>query len=524
MSIKLKIIFFQILVAMMLLSTAATTYLSVKRLDYYFDRTRLSREQMDTVIRLSAHMNRYSENIAELLLLGRTELDDFDASRRSLEDGLAKMSRLLDRETAFLRTDAERAEEAEERTRVRNMHMLFESIDLTTQRLMFLREQGQQEAAVDLFRTEIEERLDAELEDEIAAAIADEEGELLAMEELTSQLEQQLTYLVLGISVGALLISILAGVWLTGALTRPIKALIVAARAIGDGDLSHRIDYDNQDEFFALAEQLNVAATRLDEQRNELLRIQAGLETEVDRRTGQLEEANSRLQRLDQMRMLFLADIGHELRTPLTVLRGEAEVALRGIKTIDGYRETLQLIGQLTQQMGRLIDDLLFLSRAEVDAVRFEMQPLALQDVLEIALTEARVLAGTNGLLLHADVPHLDCPVQGDAQRLTQAFLIVLDNAVKYSDPGEQIDIWLSCTPREAVVRVRSIGPEIPASDLPFVFHRFYRGHQPCVRHTSGSGLGLPIAKWIVDTHGGCVELTSAHRQTLVSIHLPLIA
>jgi two-component system, OmpR family, sensor kinase len=335
MSIKLKIIFFQILVAMMLLSTAAATYLSVKRLDYYFDRTRLSREQMDTVIRLSAHMNRYSENIAELLLLGRTELDDFDASRRSLEDGLATMSRLLDRETAFLRTDAERAEEAEEQTRVRNMQMLFESIDLTTQRLMFLREQGQQEAAVELFRTEIEERLDAELEDEIAAAIADEEAELLAMEERTSQLEQQLTYLVLGISVGALLISILAGVWLTGALTRPIKALIVAARAIGDGDLSHRIDYDNQDEFFALAEQLNVAATRLDEQRNELLRIQAGLETEVDRRTGQLEEANSRLQRLDQMRMLFLADIGHELRTPLTVLRGEAEVALRGTRTID---------------------------------------------------------------------------------------------------------------------------------------------------------------------------------------------
>ena len=111
------------------------------------------------------------------------------------------------------------------------------------------------------------------------------------------------------------------------------------------------------------------------------------------RRTSQLEDANGRLQRLDQMRMLFLADIGHELRTPLTVLRGEAEVALRGERPVEEHRETLRRIVQLAQQMGRLVEDLLFLARAEVGAVRFEMQPIALQDVLDIALAEARVLA-----------------------------------------------------------------------------------------------------------------------------------
>ena len=74
------------------------------------------------------------------------------------------------------------------------------------------------------------------------------------------------------------------------------------------------------------------------------------------------------------------------------------------------------------------------------------------------------------------------------------------------------------------MVSVRNIGPEIPRADLPFVFNRFYRGHQTAARSTTGSGLGLPIAKWIVDTHGGKVELASARRETVVTIHLPLIA
>ncbi len=224
------------------------------------------------------------------------------------------------------------------------------------------------------------------------------------------------------------------------------------------------------------------------------------------------------------MRMLFLADIGHELRTPLTVLRGEAEVALRGERAVDEHRETLGRIVTLTQQMGRLVEDLLFLARAEVGAVRFEMQPVALQDVLDIALAEARVLAISSDILLHATLPPEPCRIEGDVERLTQAFLIVLDNAIKYSDPGESAQLLLACDGAEATVRVRSYGPAIPPSDLPFVFNRFYRGRQVGVRNAEGSGLGLSIAKWIVDTHGGGISLTSAARETVVTFRFPTYA
>jgi two-component system, OmpR family, sensor kinase len=524
MSIRLKIIAFQVVVAFMLLSTAAATYFSIERIDYYFDRTRLSREQMDTVVRLSAHMNRYSENIAEMLLLGRTELDDFYDARVSLEDSLARLTELIEDEVEFVRTDGEREEEMVELNRTRTMRTLFESIDLTAQRLMFLRDQGRQEEAVELFREEIEDRLDEELELYISQAIADEEAEIEAIEMRTNQLEQQLILLVLGVCLAALAVSLAAGALLARTLTRPIEALTSGARAIGGGDLSYRITYDRRDEFSDLADQFNVTAASLEAQRQQLLEVQAGLESEVERRTSQLEDANGRLQRLDHMRILFLADIGHELRTPLTVLRGEAEVALRGERAVDEHRETLGRIVTLTQQMGRLVEDLLFLARAEVGAVRFEMQAIPLQDALEMALADARVLAESSDVLLHASLPDEPCRIEGDVERLTQAFLIVLDNAIKYSDPGETAELSLVCDGTEATVHVRSAGPAIPSSDLPFVFNRFYRGRQSNVRNTTGSGLGLSIAKWIVDTHGGQIALTSAARETTVSFRFPTYA
>lgn len=521
MSIRFKIIAYQAIVALMLIGTAAGTWISIERIDYYFDRSRLSRAQMDTVIRLSAHMNRYSENIAEMLLLGRTELDDFYAARSSLEDSLDQLTDLIEREIAFVRSDAERDDETGELVRARAMRDLFESIDLTVQRLMFLRDQGRQQEAVSLFREDIEDRMDEDLEEFISAAILDEESELLVIEERTDQLERQLTSLVLGVCLTGLVVCVAAGALLARSLTRPIAALTSGARAIGDGDLGHRIAYGRKDEFSVLADQFNVTAAQLEAQRARLLEIQAGLENEVARRTRQLEDANGRLRRLDEMRMLFLADIGHELRTPLTVLRGEAEVALRGEKSVAAHRETLQHIVQLTGQMGRLIEDLLFLSRAEVGAVRFEMQPVAVQDVLDIALAEGRVLAAANGLLVHSVMPPGPCVVRGDPERLVQALLIGIDNAVKYADAGGAIEVGLACDEPEAKITIRNAGPDIPEADLPFVFNRFYRGRQAAGRVTTGSGLGLPIAKWIVDTHGGMVELASRDHETVLTIRLP---
>ncbi|TNC60898.1 sensor histidine kinase [Rubellimicrobium roseum] len=521
LSIRAKITLHQVVVALTLLASGVATWFGVERIDYYFDRNRLAQEQLETVLRLSSHLNRYSENVAELLLLGRTELDDFLAARQSVEEVLDELSQLTDQEVDFVRSEEERAEEAGEQERIRHVRSLFEEIDLATQRLLFLRDQGQQERAVALFRDAIEEGFSAELDGEIAAALADEEAELRQLQMRTNRLEGQIIAFVLSVILGAILVSALAGARLAGALTRPIQDLIAATRAIGSGDLGHRIGDSHPEEFAALARQFNRTAGQLEAQQREVRDRQAGLEGIISQRTAELEEANERLQRLDRMRVLFLADISHELRTPLTVLRGEAEVALRGTRTIEEHRETLGRVVQLAQQMGRLVEDLLFLGRAEVGAVRFEMQPLVLQEVIEIALADAEILAEERGLGLDARLPETILRVEGDAGRLTQAVLIVLDNAVKYSSPGGRIDIELDRSGPEARLRVGNRGPGIPKADLPFVFNRFYRGRTER-GVTEGSGLGLPIAKWIVDAHGGAIDIASAEERTVVTFRLPL--
>jgi signal transduction histidine kinase len=467
-------------------------------------------------------MNRYSENIAELLLLGRTELDDFYAARSDLDQSLMLLARLSEQELAFARTEADRAEETAESRRIEAMRTLFEEIDMTTQTLLVLRNQGRLDEAIRLFREDIEDSLDADLEVHIEAAIRDEELQLQSLDRALNALEDRMMLQAIGVALAALVITSVAGIMLARSLTRPIEELIAGARAIGEGNLAYRINYRRHDEFAELTRQFDGAAARLEAQHGQLLEVQAGLESEVARRTSQLEEANDRLQRLDEMRILFLADIGHELRTPLTVLRGEAEVALRGERSVDEHRETLRRIVQLAQQMGRLVEDLLFLARAEVGVVRFEMQALELQDVLEVAVSEARVLAAASGLRVEAQMPDEPVRVEADPERLTQALLIVLDNAAKYSDRGETIGVALARGDGEARVTVTSVGVGIPAEDLPYVFNRFYRGSRGPKHGASGSGLGLPIAKWILDTHGGDIAITSSGSRTAVTLRLPL--
>lgn len=509
----------------MLLSVAAVTWHYVDRIDYYFDRNRLAVAQLDSVIRMSAAMNRYSENVAELLLMGRTELNDFNEARDSLESSLDRLDALIRDEMSIILSPEDRESEQIELERVALMRSLYEDIDLRTQRLLMLRDQGRLEQAIQIFREEIEDSLDTTLEVHINEAIADEEAELRLYQSRTNRLERELEWIISIVTAAAFVISAIGALLLARSLTRPIAALEAATREIGDGNLAYRLDYRAGDEFGSLAAQIDNAAARLEAQRSSLLDIQAGLENEVSRRTGQLEDANQRLLKLDHMRMLFLADIGHELRTPLTVLRGEAEIALRGgSRTVDEHRDTLDRIVQLCQQMTRLVEDLLFLARAEVDAIRFDMQPLDLRDVVEIALSDAAVLAEDAGVTIETGAMPSACRIRGDAGRLTQAMLIAMDNAIKYADQGGSVQVSLTRTQDMALFVVRNPGPEIPAAELPFVFSRFYRARQTTAGGQTGSGLGLSIAKWIVEGHGGRIGLASADHMTELRIHLPLLS
>ncbi len=217
----------------------------------------------------------------------------------------------------------------------------------------------------------------------------------------------------------------------------------------------------------------------------------------------------------------FIADAAHELRAPLTAIRGNIEL-LERVKDMpaedreealgDLQRESLRLLG--------LVEQLLQLARSDA-GLRVRFRPVELDAVLLQAIADMRSLPGASRLELNSLVP---LTVRGDADRLRQLITILLDNAYKYTPAGGRIHTWLLLDRSDAVLRVQDSGVGISAADLPHVFERFFRADPARSRDPGGSGLGLPIAKSIVDQHGGQIDIVSvAGAGTTVTVRLPVL-
>lgn len=247
--------------------------------------------------------------------------------------------------------------------------------------------------------------------------------------------------------------------------------------------------------------------------------------TERKRAEAAIQEANQKLKVLAQLRSQFFADISHELRTPLTVIRGEAEVTLRGRnKPILEYKTALERIVTLTNQLNKLVSDLLFLARSESNTWEISRQPTELLDILREVHREAQVLAMRRGAVADLTAPPESFIVDGDPHRLQQLFMTLVDNSVNYSIQGGTVEIRVSKSGNNVAVMIIDDGIGIPVEDLPHVFERFYRAkrQQRPTLHP-GSGLGLPIAKWITEAHGGAISIASiVDRGTTVTVQLPL--
>ncbi len=219
----------------------------------------------------------------------------------------------------------------------------------------------------------------------------------------------------------------------------------------------------------------------------------------------------------------FVADASHELRTPLAVLRANAELIERmPDATPSEIRvEAEQMIAEI-DEMTRLVNDLLFLARSdEGGPALFRHEDVELGAILEAEETAHQPRAASAGLTLQLQI---DAPVTvlGDPDRLRQVLRILLDNAVAYTPAGGTITMHLSTRGSDALIDVRDSGIGIPEADQSRVFDRFYRADRARARQSGGTGLGLTIAKTIVEAHRGTLSLRSELGQgTQVSIRLP---
>jgi heavy metal sensor kinase len=300
--------------------------------------------------------------------------------------------------------------------------------------------------------------------------------------------------LLLFISIPSLLVCAAAGgYWISTRALAPVDQITQTARTISAQNLSSRLVVPKTgDELQRLSETLN----------------------------GMLGRLEAAFKKITQ----FTADASHELRTPVAVMRTRAELSLRKARSAEEYRDVIaEVLAELEKTSG-LIEQLMFLARADSGAETLHFSATNVAEVLREACHQGSALAEAKQIAFQEQISPDSLWIQGDAGSLRRLFLILIDNAVKYTPANGQVEVSLHRNDGYAVAEVRDTGIGIAETDLPNVFERFYRADKARSRESGGVGLGLSIGRWITEVHAGTIEVQSSPgRGSIFQIRLPIM-
>lgn len=286
-------------------------------------------------------------------------------------------------------------------------------------------------------------------------------------------LRRFLVSLLVGLMV-VLALAIWGGFWVIKWALAPVKKITSTAEEITLHDLDKRLPIvETGDEIANLSKTLNQMIGRLDESFQSVNR--------------------------------FTADASHELRTPLTIIRGELETSLLDESLSENVRETIYSLIEEAENLSKIVQCLLSLSRLDSGNAHMERVRLNLADLVSTITDQMVPLADEKNVVLTAQAQGR-VEVEGDRIRLKQVVVNLLDNAIKYTPEGGTVTVGVNVSDRQAQLEVSDSGPGIPASDLPHVFDRFFRADQVRLGTIAGAGLGLSIVQSICTAHGGLVK------------------
>jgi two-component system OmpR family sensor kinase len=292
-----------------------------------------------------------------------------------------------------------------------------------------------------------------------------------------------------------LLVAGLGGWFLARQGLAPVSAMARSARQIGSGSLDRQLPVANpRDELGQLATTFNELLSRLDSAFEEQRR--------------------------------FMADASHELRTPLSVMSAAAGVTLKKEhRQEEEYREAIQMMGEHTKRLSRIVKDMFLLARADAGRYPLQKKALYLNDLLEDIARAGSMLASDKNVTL--ELTNIEeAEFHGDEDLLRQMVLNLVDNAVKFTPPGGIVKLDLRQRDNEYLLSISDTGPGISAEARSHVFERFYSADKARLRaHDGGGGLGLAIAKWIANAHNGDLELAPSDQTgTTFVARLPITA
>ena len=298
-------------------------------------------------------------------------------------------------------------------------------------------------------------------------------------------------FILSSISLGVLLLSGFGGIFLTSRFLQPLERMRKTAETIGANDLSQRITVENTDELSRLALAIN----------------------------NMIERLEGAFKRQKQ----FTSDASHELRTPLAVIQAESSLALRKKRSPEEYRQTVQIVLRESEQMRAIIEKLLYLARLDQNTAVYHFQNLDVKDLVFDGIREMETLGLEKHIILSFSAK-ASIFVRADPTALRQVVINILQNALRYTEPGGRIVISLEDTNDEARIKFTDTGIGIAEEHLPHIFDRFYRVDNARTNKDGGSGLGLSICKEIITLHGGTITVHSIPGQgSTFTVNLPKI-
>lgn len=279
--------------------------------------------------------------------------------------------------------------------------------------------------------------------------------------------------------------AVTVGFFLSEAILVRIQQLQIAARQVAVGHLNTRLEVQGQDEMAQLAASFNEMV-------------------------AQLEAANQKQREVEVLRRDLIAWVGHDLRTPLTSIRAIVEALADGLVEDDAMRTRYLRTAQADiRALSGLIDDLFEMAQMDAGGLRLEKASVSMRDLVSDTLEQFSVHAQQAGVRLEGSAAPGPDLVVIDVQRIGRVLANLVSNAIRYTPPGGVVRIYAAHEEQELWMRVTDTGEGIRAEDLPFVFDRFYRGEKSRSRRLGGAGLGLAIAKGIVEMHDGQIGVTS---------------
>ena len=308
---------------------------------------------------------------------------------------------------------------------------------------------------------------------------------------LLDLIQQTLSTILIVITIGAMAVASLLVWFFTARAMQPLAAMTRVAQQITKADdLSRRIPLENPSR------------------------------DEVSELVTAFNQTLERLENLFISQQHFLGDVSHELRTPLTVIKGNIGLIRRMGKPDE---ESLDSIESEVDRLSRLVGDLLLVNQAESGMLPLNLSRVQLDELILDVMQQMHVLAGEKITLKLTEIDKV--LINADPDRMKQVFMNLISNAIQYTPAGTAVEVGMRKLERTVEVTISDNGPGIPASDLPHIFDRFYRGEKSRKRSpNTGSGLGLSIARYIVLKHGGTIEATSQEgRGTTFTVTLPIL-